>query len=48
MRTVYEVVQDLRFLAQYERKREYNEVNVGAVLNEAADMLTQQNKNSDE
>lgn len=48
MRTVNDVIRDLRFLAQYEKKREYNEVNIGAVLNEAADMLSQFVKSSGE
>lgn len=34
-----EVIDQLRFVAKYERKREYNEINVGKLLEEAADVI---------
>lgn len=34
-----EIVDNLRFVAKYERKREYNEINVGKLLEEAADVI---------
>ena len=34
-----EIIQRLRFVAKYERNREYNEINVSDLINEAACMI---------
>lgn len=34
-----EIIEQLRFVAKYERKREYNEINVGELLEEASDII---------
>lgn len=39
MRSVNEVCDELRFIAKYESKRNYNDINVGDLLCEAAAML---------
>lgn len=37
--TEKEIIEQLRFVAKYESKREYNEINVGKLMEEAANVI---------